>query len=283
MEKWNLIVDVARCGNCNNCVLATSDEHVGNDYPKYSAPHAPQGDRVVRIQRKVRGATPMVDVAYVPTMCMHCDRAPCVQASAGAISKRHDGLVIIDPVKAKGRRELVESCPYGAIVWNEEQQLPQNWIFEAHRLDAGAQSLRISEVCPTGVFELVRTSDAAMAERAGAEDLRVLKPQLGTKPRVWYRNLERFDACFIGGSVSTVSTMRNRVMDCLEGAIVELRHLAGATMATTTTDAFGDFRFDGLASDSGSYEIHIAAGELIRTLAVTLGSESIYLGEITLT
>lgn len=107
----------------------------------------------------------------------------------------------------------------------------------------------------------------------------MLKPQLGTKPRVWYRNLERFDACFIGGSISM---MRNAVMDCLEGAGVELRQRAGAMMATTTTDAFGDFRFDGLAPDSGSYEIRIAAGELIRALAVTLGSESIYLGEITL-
>jgi Fe-S-cluster-containing dehydrogenase component len=279
MEKWNLIIDVARCENCNNCVLATSDEHVGNDYPNYSAPHAQQGERVVRIRRKVRGATPMVDVAYLPTMCMHCDRAPCVEASAGAISKRPDGLVIIDPVKGKGHRELVESCPYGAIVWNEEQQLPQNWIFEAHRLDAGAQSLRISDVCPTSVFELVRTTDATMAERAATEGLRVLKPELGTKPRVWYRNLERFDGCFIGGSVSR---LRNAVLDCIEAATVELRQ-AGATVAATTTDAFGDFRFDGLAPDSGNYEIRIAHDGLIRTLAVTLAFESIYLGEIALT
>ena len=278
MEKWNLIIDVARCGNCNNCVLATSDEHVGNDYPGYSAPHAQQGERVMRIRRKVRGATPMVDVAYLPTMCMHCDRAPCVEASAGAITKRPDGLVIIDPVKAKGRRELVNSCPYGAMVWNEEQQVPQNWIFEAHRLDAGAQSLRISEVCPTGVFELVRTSDSRMAERAATEDLRVLKPELGTKPRLWYRTLARFEGCFIGG---TVSRLCNGVLDCLEAATVELRQ-AGAAVAATATDAFGDFRFDGLVPDSGNYDLYIAHDGLIRTIAVTLASESIYLGEIAL-
>ena len=278
MEKWNLIIDAARCGNCNNCVLATSDEHVGNDYPNYSAPHATQGERVVRIRRKVRGATPMVDVAYLPTMCMHCDRAPCVEASGGAITKRPDGLVIIDPVKAKGQRELVNSCPYGLIVWNEEQQLPQNWIFEAHRLDAGAPSLRISEVCPTDVFELVHTSDAKMTERAAAEGLRVLKPELGTKPRIWYRNLDRFDQCFIG---ATLSTRRDGVLDCLEGATVELRR-AGALVATTTTDSFGDFRFDGLAPETGSYEIRITDGGLIRIVAVTLALESIYLGEIAL-
>ena len=40
MSKWNLIVDVGRCENCNNCVIADRDEHVGNDFPGYAAPAA---------------------------------------------------------------------------------------------------------------------------------------------------------------------------------------------------------------------------------------------------
>ncbi len=32
MKKWNLIIDVALCENCNNCVLSTKDEQVGNDW-----------------------------------------------------------------------------------------------------------------------------------------------------------------------------------------------------------------------------------------------------------
>ena len=44
----------------------------------------------------------MIDIAYVPTMCNHCDDAPCIKAAQnGAIAKREDGIVIIDPVKAK--------------------------------------------------------------------------------------------------------------------------------------------------------------------------------------
>ncbi len=66
MNKWNLIVDVARCENCNNCTLAAKDELVGNEFPGYTAPHAAQGPGVMRIRRRVRGATPMVDAAYVP-------------------------------------------------------------------------------------------------------------------------------------------------------------------------------------------------------------------------
>ena len=154
MDKWNLIVDVARCENCHNCTLAAKDEHVGNDFPGYAAPQTVHGEGWIKIQRKVRGATSMVDVAYLPTMCNHCDNAPCLRAGGdGAIHKRKDGIVIIDPEKAKGRRDLVDACPYGAIAWNEEAQLPQIWIFDAHLLDQGWKEPRCAQVCPTGAME----------------------------------------------------------------------------------------------------------------------------------
>ena len=37
MKKWNLIIDVDNCTNCNMCTLASKDEHVGNAFPGYSA------------------------------------------------------------------------------------------------------------------------------------------------------------------------------------------------------------------------------------------------------
>ncbi len=38
MKKWNMIIDVAECTNCNLCTLATMDEYVGNDWPGYTKP-----------------------------------------------------------------------------------------------------------------------------------------------------------------------------------------------------------------------------------------------------
>ncbi|MGO9682149.1 MAG: 4Fe-4S dicluster domain-containing protein [Beijerinckiaceae bacterium] len=280
MKKWNLIVDVARCENCNNCVLAAKDELVGNEFPGYTAPHAAQGPGVMRIRKQVRGATPMVDVAHLPVMCNHCDNAPCIKAAGGdgSIRKREDGIVVIDAVKAKGRRDLVDACPYGAIVWNEEQQLPQNWFFDAHLLDAGAPAPRCVGVCPTEVFRVVKTSDAVMREIAAREGLRVLEPELETRPRVWYRNLARFDHCFIGGTVSRTSA---GVTDCVAGASVELYQNDSLVMRSTT-DAFGDFRFEGLAPASGDYEVRVRYGGDRRSVAVRLREDSVYLGEIAL-
>jgi Fe-S-cluster-containing dehydrogenase component len=279
MKRWNLVIDVALCENCNNCVLAARDELTGNTHAGYSAPHAATGAAVVRIDRKLRGATPMVDAAYLPQLCNHCDDAPCMRAAGDdSIRKRDDGIVIIDPVKAKGRRDLVEACPYGAIVWNEQQQLPQHWFFDAHLLDKGAVAPRCVPVCPTAAIEAVKIEDAAMQQRAAEEELRVLRPELGTRPRVWYRNLWRYDQCFIGG---TVTQERDGVEECAAGVTVGLLH-EGAAVATATTDAFGDFKFDRLKPHSGSYVVRVAFEASTRDITVPLQDESLYLGVIQL-
>jgi Fe-S-cluster-containing dehydrogenase component len=136
MKKWNLIIDVALCHDCNNCFLADKDEFVGNDFPPYSAAQPWAGQRWMNIERKERGQYPIVQVAYLPMPCMHCDDAPCIKDSpAGTIYKREDGLIIIDPVKAKGHPEIVDTCPYGAIYWNEEAQLAQKCTGCAHLID----------------------------------------------------------------------------------------------------------------------------------------------------
>jgi len=278
MDKWNLIIDVAKCMNCHNCVLAVKDEHCDNDFPGYAASQPRHGQHWIKIARTVRGVAPMVDVAYLPTTCNHCDNAPCVEAGKGAVSKRGDGIVIIDPQKTKGRKDLLKSCPYGAIWWNEELQIPQKWIFEAHLLDNGWKVPRCAQACPTGAMSASKVSDEAMTERARREKLEVLRPELGTKPRVWYRNLARCTKAFIGGSV--VGKLDGS-RECLAGARVSLLR-AQKTVAETQTDDFGDFRFDNLDPRSGSYAVEIAhAGFGKRQIPVEL-DDSACLGVIDL-
>ena len=125
------------------------------------------GHHWIDILQKERGQAPMIDIAYVPTMCNHCDNAPCLAKGGDAVKKRDDGIVIIDPDKAKGRKDLVESCPYGHIWWNEELQLPQIWPFDAHLLDQGWQQTRGQQACPTGAMRAIKVEDDEMA-RHGA-------------------------------------------------------------------------------------------------------------------
>lgn len=279
MKKWNLIIDVARCENCNNCMLTTRDEHVGNDFPGYAAPQPVHGHNWIKIHRKVRGEGSMVDAAYRPTMCNHCDNAPCIQkAGDGSVYKRPDGIVIIDPEKAKGRKDIVDACPYGAVFWNEELKLPQKWIFDAHLLDQDWKQPRCQQSCPTGVYWAVCVEDSEMQGMIDKHQLEVLRPELGTKPRVYYKNLYRFNKCFIGGSV--VAHV-NGVLECVQGAQVTLKR-QGKQIASTVSDTFGDFKFDKLDPASGSYQVEIEHRDLGRARSAVELAESQYLGSIQL-
>ncbi|MGB6752352.1 MAG: 4Fe-4S dicluster domain-containing protein, partial [Xanthobacteraceae bacterium] len=269
MKKWNLIIDVAECTNCNLCTLAAMDEYIGNEWRGYSAPMPKHGHKWINILQKERGQVPMIDIAYVPTMCNHCDDAPCMKAAPkGAIKKRGDGIVLIDPKRAKGQKQLVDACPYGHIWWNEELQLPQAWTFDAHLIDQGWHQTRGQQSCPTGAMRAIKVEDAEMAEIASKQSLEVMKPELNSKPRVYYRNLWRYSKCFIGGSVSEE---KDGAIDCVEGASVQLVK-DGASVAVTTTDNYGDFKFDRLDEDSGAYTVQIYASGRSKVVEASLGA-----------
>jgi hypothetical protein len=117
-----------------------------------------------------------------------------------------------------------------------------------------------------------------MARMARDEGLEVMKPEAGTKPRVYYRNLWRYSKCFIGG---TLAAETNGVVDCVEGASIRLTK-DGRTVAETTSDNYGDFKLDKLDENSGRYTLEISAkGRAKKVVDATLGA-SINLGEIRL-
>lgn len=279
-DKWNLIIDVALCENCHNCTLSAKDEHCGNDFPGYAAAQPDHGHEWIRIERRVRGQVPHVDVAYRPSTCNHCDAAPCIERSgdSGAVYQRPDGIVIIDPKKAKGRRDLVGACPYGAIWWNEKLQLPQKWIFDAHLLDAGWPQPRCAQACPTGAITAVKIDDASMRQRVDDEGLQVLQPELGARPRVYYQNLYRYTDNFLAGSV--IGCKGGRV-EVVEGAAVRLHHSDGRE-SQAVTDAFGDFKFDRLPVGPARYRLTVSHSDFAAYEADVSASDSLALDPIDL-
>jgi Fe-S-cluster-containing dehydrogenase component len=269
MKTWHLIIDVAKCENCHNCFLACKDEHVGNDWPGYSAPQPDRGQGWIKIQGKERGQYPFIDVGYLPVPCMHCDDAPCVRAAKdGAIYKRPDGIVVIDPVKSKGQKDVLKACPYGAITWNEELQILQKCTLCAHLLDEGWAKTRCVQSCPTGALSVCHVEDAEMKEIIQAERLEVYQPQHKTGPRVYYKNLYRFTRCVMGGSVAVRLHGKE---ECAEGAHVALFNAASEKMGEYMTDHYGDFKFDNLEEHSGKYTLQITyAGHDTKTIEVDL-------------
>ena len=161
---------------------------------------------------------------------------------------------------------------------NEELEIPQTWIFDAHLLDEGWKQPRVSSVCATGSIVAKKISDEEMEKLAQDEKLEVLEPKKGTKPRVYYKNLYRYNSCFIGGSVFA---NQDNIIDCIQDADVTLKRNT-EVIAEIKTDIFGDFKFDKLAEGSGDYQIEINAdGFKKKTINIVL-DESVTLEDIQL-
>ncbi len=263
------INNVAECIGCYSCQLACKDEHCGNNWMPYAMPQPETGQFWNRKDEIVRGKIPHIKVAYVTTMCMHCDEAPCITAcTPGAISKRDDGLVWIDPKKCTGHQLCIDACPYDAIYFNSDLKLAQKCTGCAHLLDRGwpITEPRCVDSCPNRALLFGEEADFS-AEIAQAE---ILHPEYGLKSRVYYLNLPKR---FIAGTVFDPGTQ--------EVVIGATCTLSGASSATTATDGFGDFWFEGLAV--GTFSLTIAADGKTKTIDAISTEKDVSLEDIALT
>ena len=130
-----LLIDVGQCVGCYSCQIGCKDEHCGRCWAPYAEEQPIAGQFWMHVHQFERGSTPFVKVAYIPTPCQHCANAPCMKAATNeAEYRRDDGLVIIDPEKAKGQRQIVDACPYHAIFWNEELQIPHLILYHTEEM-----------------------------------------------------------------------------------------------------------------------------------------------------
>lgn len=273
MKQWYMVIDVAKCHDCNNCFMACKDEHVDNDWEGYTAAQPRHGHRWMNIQRRERGRYSRNDVRHLPMPCQHCENAPCIKAGKGAVTRRKDGIVMIDMEKAKGNEKLVKSCPYGAIYWNEQASMPQKCTMCAHLLDSEEWTPglpRCVHTCPTGALRSVHAEQKEIEKIIAEEGLVAYKEELGTNPHVLYKNLHQFTKNFIAGGVTVDG-------DCFENATATVES-DGVTLQTAKTNFFGDFKFDGL--ENGNYVIKIDAAGKKQALKVTVKGESHNLGFI---
>jgi Fe-S-cluster-containing dehydrogenase component len=276
MKQKFISIDVAQCHDCNICFMACKDEHVGNDWPGYTASQPRHGHRWMNIERLERGEYPRNDVAYLPLICQHCQDAHCMKAAPSAVTRRQDGIVMIDMEKAKGNKALVDSCPFGAIYWNEEMNVAQKCTMCAHLLDDKNWKPglpRCVHSCPTGAmkfYDMEPEEFEKLVEQEGMEGYR--SAELKNRPHVYYKNLQKYTKNFISAGVLMDG-------DCFENATVTLKDKHGV-LATQKTNFFGDFKFDGL--ENGEYTVDVDAAGVRTSCTTAIDNASLNLGFIKL-
>ena len=106
--RWGMLIDAAKCTDCDACVTACNEEHGLGDSGR------PETDA-----QWIRKLTVTDDhsghVTALPMLCQHCEHPPCVDVCpTGASFRREDGIVLVDKHTCIGCRYCVIACPYKA-------------------------------------------------------------------------------------------------------------------------------------------------------------------------
>jgi Fe-S-cluster-containing dehydrogenase component len=274
MTRLGLLIDVTRCSGCHNCFLACRDEHFGNDYPGYSKAQPAHGQFWMQMKEVERGSYPRPRLDYIPIPCQHCENAPCEAAAKdGAVYRRADGIVMLDPDKAVGQQQLVNACPYRVIFWNEELQLPQKCNMCAHRLDEGEKVPRCVESCPTGamVFGDLDDPQSEVSQRLAEVSAAAFHPEYETGPHVCYHGLP--------GRMVAGEVVLEGADVCAAGVVVTL--VGDGESREALTGTYGDFVFEPLPNGA-TYTLTVAADGFETVSCEVRTHTDVELGEVVL-
>jgi Fe-S-cluster-containing dehydrogenase component len=204
---YGMGVDVAKCIGCGRCMEACKTENTVPPEPQFVRTWVERYVIPVDGETQVQAISPGADASgqaqlsekgilrtfFVPKLCNHCAKAPCVQVCpVGATFTTPDGVVLVDRDYCLGCRYCIQACPYGARFLHPQTYTAEKCTFCYHRLVKGLQPACV-EVCPTGarMFGDLRARNSPLVRFMRFNEIQVLKGHLNTEPKVYYANLDR--------------------------------------------------------------------------------------------
>ena len=110
-RRLAMVIDLQKCTGCGGCTVACKVENNIQDGILWAN----------KISKTV-GEFPNVRYDYIPTLCNHCENAPCVKVCpTQAMYKNDDGITMHDTDKCVGCRYCMVACPYNVISFNGEK------------------------------------------------------------------------------------------------------------------------------------------------------------------
>jgi tetrathionate reductase subunit B len=189
-HRWAMVIDVQKCIGCQACTVSCIME---NAVPENSF-------RTIVSTYEVHEGT-RTGTYMLPRLCNHCENAPCIPVCpVGATLQRKDGIVVVDGDRCVGCGYCVQACPYDARFINHDTGKADKCTFCAHRVDAGLLPACV-ETCVGGarIFGDINDPNSEVRQLADQHKLKVLKPEMGTQPHVFYIGLDqRFEGHVAG-------------------------------------------------------------------------------------
>lgn len=255
------LIDLDKCTGCYDCQIGCKDEHCGNTWLPYAESQPEIGQFWMNVKQIERGARPHVMVSYIPVLG---GQNEAIRGYAPEVlMEREDGLIVIDPAKAKGRSDIAEK--FEGVYWNEELQIPQACTGCAHLIDDPDSPIRTPRCVDNCPVDAIRFGEADELDLDGAE---LLDETWGETGHVWYKGLPKK---FIAGTIYDPATE-----EIIEGAKVTATGEGGTYEAET--DSWGDFWLRGLAD--GIYTVTIEHEGKTMTIEVDATQKDVGLGDV---
>ena len=199
------LIDTRKCIGCGSCVRACGRENAVPEHyfrtwiERY---HLLPGREEVIVDSPNGGQDGFSPVDefehatkafFMPKICCHCTRSPCVQlCPVGASYRTQDGLVLVDEKRCIGCGYCVQGCPYGSRFVHPVTHTASKCTLCYHRITRGLTTACI-QACPVGARMLGdrKRSGDMVARIIGTERVQVLQPELLTKPNCYYLGLTR--------------------------------------------------------------------------------------------
>ncbi len=210
-HHWGFVVDTEKCIGCGRCVVACKKENNVPWEPEYNRTwverytitedeeifvDSPNGGRDGFAADYQNVKYQEIDVwksFFVPKLCNQCENPPCVTVCpVGATYMTEDGVVLIDQEHCIGCRYCIQACPYGARYFLPEKKVVDKCTWCYHRISKGLLPVCV-ETCPVGarVFGDLRDPTSSVKQILAEQRVYVLKPSLGTEPKVYYVGFEK--------------------------------------------------------------------------------------------
>ncbi|MGV8892004.1 MAG: sulfate reduction electron transfer complex DsrMKJOP subunit DsrO [Burkholderiaceae bacterium] len=180
-HRWAMVVDVQKCIGCQACTVSCIME---NAVPENSF-------RTVTSTYEVHEGQ-HTGTYMLPRLCNHCENPPCIPVCpVGATFQRKDGIVVVDGDRCVGCAYCVQACPYDARFINHDTGKADKCTFCAHRVDAGLLPACV-ETCVGGarIFGDLNDPKSTVRQLVDQNKIKVLKPEMGTQPHVFYLGLD---------------------------------------------------------------------------------------------
>lgn len=183
-KRHGWFIDTRRCFGCHACEVSCKAE---NDVPL--------GNFIRQTIYKDVGEYPQVARLFLPMSCQHCEDAPCIKACpCGALHKEVGGTVAVNYDVCCGHATCVEVCPYGAIYMDPVAQQAVKCHNCYHRTE-GEPTMEpaCASTCPSDAIYFGDLNDpsskVSLAKQAAEEagEIHQLRPEKGTRPRMWFR------------------------------------------------------------------------------------------------